>query len=626
MNHLFEHIKSVLKQNKKYCKEGKLFKNIIVEDALKVKEELLSLLLSDDKAIKHFFTEVGKVLVFDKIKFQKFVSNKQFLPDSYTAFKNKIDLTVNSCYLTESREVVLDFPYKDCILEGGQSKEEQKKKEIFWNRTLAPDEIDRLLEPKALSNFKRYDSNGEIPLKNISLDDNYLIKGNNLLALYSLKKVYSGKIKLIYIDPPYNTGSDGFNYNDSFNHSAWLTFMKNRLEVAKELLNDDGIIYISCDDRENSYLKVLCDSIFGRDKFITNLIWRKKAGGGNDSQDIAVEHEYILAYRKKNNGIYKMPLDKETISSYKLSDTKANIYGKYKTKNLNDTSLSDSKGLHYDIVCPDNSILKGNKNQWKCNKETFESRLKDGRIVFKKVKKKWCVHYKIYLNEEKGKLRFDNNGKVIQKGRNLSSILYNTALNKDGSNDIKKLFNGSKPFAYPKPVKLLETLILSATKEDDIVLDFFAGSGTTAEAVIKINSINNSNRKFILVEQMDYIESVTTKRVSNSLKFYKVSSNFVFFSLAYLNNELCLSIVNAKNKQAIFKIYEGFIKIKNLNYKLNTLPIKEDLNSLDLIDLKQTLLSFLDMNNLYISLYDMDDNDYKNYNINNEYSTSFYNL
>ncbi len=134
---LFEHIKSVLAQNEKYCKDGKLFKNVIVEDALKVEEELLSILLNDDKAKKHFFTEVGKVFVFDKIKFQKFVSNKQFLPDSYTSFKNKIGLTANGEYLTEAKEVVLSWAYKDCVLEGGQSKDEQKLNEVFWNKTLA---------------------------------------------------------------------------------------------------------------------------------------------------------------------------------------------------------------------------------------------------------------------------------------------------------------------------------------------------------------------------------------------------------------------------------------------------------------------------------------------------------
>ncbi len=623
---IFEHIQTVLAQNKKYSIDGKLFKNTIVEAALKLDAELLALLINDRTTKKHFFTIVDKVLVFDKIKFQKFISNKQFLPDSYTAFKNKIGLTVNDEYITEAKEVVLSWAYKDCVLEGGQTKEAQQRKEVFWNETLAPDEIDRLFEPKVLTNWKRYDKSGVQPVKNISINDNFIIKGNNLLALHSLKKVYKGKIKLIYIDPPYNTGGDGFNYNDSFNHSAWLTFMKNRLEVAKELLNNDGIIYISCDDRENAYLKVLCDGVFGRDNFITNLIWRKKAGGGNDSQDIAVEHEYILAYRKQNNGIYKMPLDEKTLLSYKLEDFKVKTHGKFKTKDLNDPSLSDSSGLHYDITCPDGVILKGNKHQWKCNQTTFSKRLADDRIVFKKVKNQWRVHYKIYVNEEKGELRYDDNGRVIQRGRNLSSILYNTALNKDGSNDIKNIFDGKKPFAYPKPVKLIETLILSATKENDIILDFFAGSGTTAEAVISINASSKSKRKFILVEQMDYIETVTVKRAQIALKNHKLSDGFNFCNLMDFNESIIQKIIHASSKKELLSIYSQLKDNKSIDYRIESFPKKEELKALEIVAIKKILIALLDKNNLYVSLYEMEDADY---NIDQEsklLTSKFYSL
>ena len=608
---LFEHIQTVLRKNEKYSKDGKLFKNTIIEAALKLDTELLSLLIKDKIAKKHFFTAVNKVLVFDKIKFQKFISNKQFLPDSYTAFKNKIGLTVNDEYITEAKEVVLSWAYKDCVLEGGQTKEAQKLKEVFWNETLAPEQIDRLFEPKVLTGWKHYNKIGVQPVKNISINDNFIIKGNNLLALHSLKKVYKGKIKLIYIDPPYNTGGDGFNYNDSFNHSAWLTFMKNRLEVAKELLNNDGIIYISCDDRENAYLKVLCDGVFGRDHFITNLIWRKKAGGGNDSQDIAVEHEYILAYRKQNNGIYKMPLDKKTLQSYKLGDAKVKTHGKFKTKDLNDPSLSDSSGLHYDIICPDETILKGNAHQWKCNQATFNKRLADDRIVFKKVKNQWRVHYKIYVNEEKGKLRYDSNGRVIQRGRNLSSILYNTALNKDGSKDIKHIFGGEKPFAYPKPVKLLETLILSATKENDIVLDFFAGSGTTAEAVISINATTKSTRKFILVEQMDYIETVTAKRAQIALKNHHLTDGFNFCNLMDFNETIIQEIFKASSKKELLQIYNQLQSNQHIDYSIESFPKEEKLKALEITAIKKVLVAILDKNNLYVSLHEMEDADYK---------------
>lgn len=376
-------------------------------------------------------------------------------------------------------------------------------------------------------NWKKYNKDGQINLNAISNEDNFIIKGDNLPILRSLIPIYGGKIKLICIDPPYNTGGNKFSYNDNTDSDEWYAFMRERLQTARKLLTEDGIIYIHCDDRENAYLKVLCDEIFGRKQFITNLIWRKKAGGANDSHDIAVEHEYILAYRKNNNGIYKIPLDAKTISSYKYEDEKLNTHGKYKIKDLNDLSLSDSPGLHFEIECPDGTVLKAIEHQWKCNRKTFEVRLKDNRIIFKKVKNKWKVYYKIYLNEQRGKLNYDSKGELIPRGRNLSSILYNIALNKDGSTDIKNLFDGKKPFSYPKPVKLLKTLIQSASKPGDIVLDFFAGSGTTAQAVLELAN-SGDIRQFILIEQMDYIHDITVPRVIKSLELYDSKDSFVY--------------------------------------------------------------------------------------------------
>lgn len=421
------------------------------------------------------------------------------------------------------------------------------------------------------TNWKRYSKKGQIELTDISVNDNFILKGDNLPILKILVSNYSGKIKLICIDPPYNTGGTKFNYNDKYTHSAWLTFMEERLKIARDLLTDDGIIYIHCDDRENAYLKTLCDKIFGRGHFITNLIWRKKAGGANDSHDIAVEHEYILAYRKNKNGIYKIPLDAKTFASYKHKDEKLKTHGTYKIKDLNDPSLSDSSGLHYDIICPDGSILYANEHQWKCNNKTYEKRLSDNRIIFKKVKNQWKVYYKIYLNEQRGKLNYDTNGKLIPRGRNLSSILYNVALNKDGSNDIKKLFDGEKPFSYPKPVKLLKVLIQSASKPGDIVLDFFAGSGTTAQAVLELTEENHISgrthrpaahsgqgvlnegvkRQFILIEQMDYINDVTVPRIIKSLNLYNSDDSFVYCEL----QQGAMSSVYSKSKIFTKKFY-----------------------------------------------------------------------
>ncbi|MCG2699299.1 site-specific DNA-methyltransferase, partial [Candidatus Parcubacteria bacterium] len=249
MKNIFEQLTDLLKKDERLVsQDGVLLKNQTQELARKNDPELIKLLLSDKAIKQHFFFEVEKTLIFDKEKFVRFISNKQFLPDSYTAFKNKIGLTAGDEYVSENKEVVLAWPYKDCVLEGGMTKEDQKRDEIFYNETLAPDDINRLLDAKVFTNFKRIDKKGEHKLDGFkrnekgTIKDNLIIKGNNLLALASLKKEFAGKVKLIYIDPPYNTGNDGFQYNDSFSHSSWLVFMKNRLEVAKELLQNDGVI------------------------------------------------------------------------------------------------------------------------------------------------------------------------------------------------------------------------------------------------------------------------------------------------------------------------------------------------------------------------------------------------
>ena len=358
--------------------------------------------------------------------------------------------------------------------------------------------------------------------KNWDTTENLYIEGDNLEVLKLLQSSYLNSIKMIYIDPPYNTGND-FVYTDDFAdgiahykevtgqatksnpetagryHTNWLNMMYPRLKLARNLLTNDGVIFISIDDNEVANLKKVCDEVFGEDNFITILVWKKKAGGANDSTDIAVEHEYIMCYKKRFNGISKIPLGEDRIKEYKFSDEKEETHGKYTIKNLNDKSLQDSKGLHYDIVCPDGTILKGSDNQWKCNKETYEERLRDNRIVFiKKGNGEWTCNYKIYLNEEKGKLRYDENGNVIKKGRNLSSLIDNV-LNRDGNDEIKNLFS-AYPFSYPKPSLLIKQLLLCASKRDSIILDFFSGSATTAHAVMQLNAEDGGKRKFICVQ------------------------------------------------------------------------------------------------------------------------------
>ncbi|UWV82722.1 site-specific DNA-methyltransferase [Mycoplasmopsis cynos] len=199
--------------------DGNLLKATVYADVMTMDERLLTLLLSDENIKNIFFKNVNGTLVFDKQKFAWFIESKEFLPDSYTRYTNKIGLTHNGEFISKSNDVVLDFPYKDCVLEGGQDKDDQKRKEIFYNETIASDEINRMLAPKVFTNAKRYTKDGIEENITFNEDDNLIIKGNNLIALSSLLKRYEEKVKCIYIDPPYNTGSDSFGYNDSFNRS-----------------------------------------------------------------------------------------------------------------------------------------------------------------------------------------------------------------------------------------------------------------------------------------------------------------------------------------------------------------------------------------------------------------------
>lgn len=297
-------LEELLCQHEEFLVESILNKNKLSELARKYDAKLLNVLMREEKIKSHFFSKLEEgILVFKKDVFLQFLNNKEFLPDSFTAYKTKIGLgNKDGSLLSENHDIVLNFPYKDCILEGGQTKEDIKRREVFFNETLAPTEITRLLDDKVFTNFKRYDKDGEHEVKEIRENDNFIIKGNNLVVLHSLKKRYAGKVKCIYIDPPYNTGNDSFGYNDRFNHSTWLTFMKNRLVIAKELLCDDGVIFVQCDDNEQAYLKVLMDEIFGNHNFLNCIAVKMSEPSGIKMSHIEKRlpklKEYILLYKK----------------------------------------------------------------------------------------------------------------------------------------------------------------------------------------------------------------------------------------------------------------------------------------------------------------------------------------
>ncbi|WP_313032034.1 site-specific DNA-methyltransferase [Soonwooa sp.] len=636
---LFDHIKELLSQNENFAKDGEVFKNKVVEAALKLDPSLISILIKDEKAKSTFFVDVEGVLVFDKIKFQKFVSNKDFLPDSFTAFKNKIGLTANGEYLTEAKEVVLDFPYKDCVLEGGQTKDNEKRSEIFWSETLAPEEIDRLFEPKVLSNWKKYDKDGEHKVESISLDDNLIIKGNNLIALHSLKKVYKGKIKLIYIDPPYNTGKDSFSYNDSFNHSTWLTFMKNRLEVAYELLKENGVLFISIDVNEQAYLKVLCDEIFRRENFVGEIIW--ETATDNNPTQISIEHEYVLCYAKNKNILpkWKITSDKAQHIINKYNELKLELGDDIKLieKNLrawvnamkksNDVDLSGVS--HYNYVDEKGVFYPGNSANTKPGGYNFDIIHPITKQACKKPENgyRWPIET---FNEadENGEVLWpdDENGipKIKKRIETATELLkgYFYEDNRKSTKALTKIM-GRKVFENPKSINLLKKIIKFSTSDNDIILDFFAGSGSTAEAVSEVNKELNSNRKYILVEQMDYIDKVTLERVLATTK-----DSFVYCELMKLNQLIIDKVSETRDFIEIIKFIQNLtlnplIKITlNENYLKSLLELSND----NLKAAKKTLLECFDKNMLYVPLTESQNLDYSISKLDLNYTNQFYNL
>ncbi|TXD51064.1 MULTISPECIES: site-specific DNA-methyltransferase [unclassified Polaribacter] len=313
-----EHLIAILlKDDRLKDEQGELKGNLVKEFANTLDENLITILLEDEKTRTQFFLKIKDVFVFKTNEF-KFFLDENSIDNSYTQYSNQIGLSAGGKFLKDTTDVVLNFPFKDCVLEGGQSTEDgldtyfeyddtqedyiekqSKRKEIFFNEVLAKDEIDRLLEPKAFTNITKYDSKGESKPTQFNrnakgtITDNLIIKGNNLLALHSLKQEFKGKVKLIYIDPPYNTENDSFKYNDNFYHSSWLTFMRNRIIIAKELLNKDGVLFVSLDDKEAHYFKVLCDEVFERKNFIADICHKARASVSND-KIISPNHNHLF--------------------------------------------------------------------------------------------------------------------------------------------------------------------------------------------------------------------------------------------------------------------------------------------------------------------------------------------
>ncbi|SHF33377.1 adenine-specific DNA-methyltransferase [Bacteroides luti] len=616
---LFTELEALLASDSQYAGEdGNLLKNKIVEAALQLKPEFIKLLLSNEKLKNNFFTEVEGILIFDKVKFQKFVSNKRFLPDSYTSFKNKIGLVGDEGdFLAESKEVVLSWPYKDCVLEGGQTKEDAKRNEVFWNEILAPDEINRLTEPKTLTNFVKYDSEGEHNVESISKNDNLIIKGNNLLALHSLKEKYAGQVKLIYIDPPYNTGNDSFQYNDSFQHSTWLTFMKNRLEIAFILLKDNGIIFIQCDDNEQAYLKVLCDSIFSPESFVDTFVWKNTDNAPTLSKKSRKNIEFIHCYEKKQNKSLSYHGRESDNSDAPLLNSGNPIKNLTFPPNSIHFNIPDGiykKGIYESLqLLTDIEVLNSTNN----NSVTLSGRFKWGQnTVYDEISNKTYF----IIKTDKMSIRYQReDASIIAPDKFIDGLYLSKAIGISTNEDSKKEIDNLKlPFpSFPKPETLIAFLVKAVTTEGDLVMDFFLGSGTTAAVAHKMN------RKYIGIDQMNYIKEVAVKRLCKVIKGenggvsstvnWKGGGSFVYCELAKSNQNFVDQIQTATTKNELQTIWQSMQETGFLSWKVNPKEINDkisDFTDLDLDDMKRFLIEVLDKNLLYVPYSEIDNEEF----------------
>ena len=625
MQNLFDTLKIILSEDKRFITEkGEVLRNAVYEAGMKMDKSLLKMLLSNAATKEKFFQEVeldgNKTLVFDKVGFGWVVSNKEFLPDSYTRYKNKIGLVDgNDQYISNSNDVELVFPYKDCVLVGGQTKEDQKRNEIFFNKTLAPDEVDRLLASKVLVNAKRYTKDGVESITSFDKNDNLIIKGNNLLALESLLPIYEGQVKCIYIDVPYNTANDTFQYNDRFTHSTWLTFMKNRLEIAKKFLRFDGTIWLSCDDNEGHYLKVFCDEIFGRENFINTVLWQKIHSTKNDAKYLSDNHDFILVYAKNKNKV-----------------------------NMNLLSRTEEMNARY--LNPDNDP----RGPWASGDLVASGERKNGHFLIKSpttnkvfdvpTGKHW-VTTETNLNKmiEEGKVWFGVNGDAFpRKKRYLSEVMdgrkgdtwwehEDVGHNQEAKRELIKLFNRESAFATPKPERLIQRILTLATDEYELVMDFFAGSGTTGAVAQKMN------RNYILVEQMEYTEKFIEKRlqkvilgenggISQSVN-WQGGGSFVYCELAQLNQKYVDALQEADTDEKVTDILKAVLATGFISDKVNPKLIDteaEDYKALSLDEKKAFVMEVLDSNLLYVNYSDIDDKEFAISDADKAFTKSFY--
>ncbi|MCQ2642684.1 site-specific DNA-methyltransferase [Helicobacter pylori] len=551
-------------------------KERLVTLTLTADEKLLTFMLENQNADDYknaFFKMIANSLVFNKEALLECLEIKE-LEKSFTRFKNKIGLYSQGRPIKSSELVVLNFPFKDNVLLGNAKDNSAKSNELFYHEILHKKEIDTLLNKKALCRFEMH---GEGDLENALKDKNtnYLIKGNNLIALHSLKKKFAKQVKCIYIDPPYNTGNDSFNYNDNFNHSSWLVFMKNRLEAAREFLSDDGSIYINLDYNEVHYCKVLMDEIFKRENFRSEIIWRMGflSGYKTAAKKYIRNHDTILFYSKSDNYLF------------------------------NKTYIENKDFLQ---------LLTKNEVQNAFKKFSFPQEKVDDFLTF-------------INHENRGEKYPLEDTWNSNKWDKLNSI----AIDSSVSRVDETIVIDDENFKGQKPESLIQRILEVSTQENDLVLDFFAGSGTTCAVAHKMK------RRYIGIEQMDYIETITKERLKKVIEGeqggiskkcgFKGGGSFVYAELKEVNLEIKKQILNAKSTDECLKIFNDLNEriLKRTDCKMDEID-SEEFQKLDLNEQKRKCCDLLDSNEDYLNLGDIDEDAWEIDEITKKYNEIFY--
>ncbi|WRG16739.1 site-specific DNA-methyltransferase [Helicobacter pylori] len=551
-------------------------KERLVTLILTADEKLLTFMLEHENTNDYknaFFKTIANTLVFNEKALLECLEIKE-LENSFTRFKNKIGLFSQGRPIKSSELVVLNFPFKDNVLLGNAKDNNTKSNELFYHEILHKNEIDTLLHKKALCRFEMH---GEGDLESALKDKNtnYLIKGNNLIALHSLKKKFAKQVKCIYIDPPYNTGNDSFNYNDNFNHSSWLVFMKNRLEAAREFLSDDGSIYINLDYNEVHYCKVLMDEIFGVENFQREIIWRIGwlSGYKTSINNFIRNHDTILFYSKNADKLF---FNKKYIEN---KDFKELIKIEKIQSNLDNLGIDREK---------QKNIIKIINHETRPERYPLED---------------------IWNGNEYDDL--NSIAIVSYSGETVSKML--------GTEEIKG----------QKSEKLIQRILEVSTNENDLVLDFFAGSGTTCAVAHKMK------RRYIGIEQMDYIETITKERLKKVIEGeqggiskkcdFKGGGSFVYAELKEVNLEIKKQILNAKSASECLKIFNDLSErfLKRTDCKMDEID-SEEFQNLDLNEQKRICCALLDSNEDYLNLGDIDEDAWGIDKITKKYNEIFY--